>query len=771
MPEHLRIQREVPITERHRRRDARPRFRPGDPRQFGRELAERLEAAKAGLAQDLNGYDNRKLLKIVLRPGEPVPDFSAIPGIDVVSQEDRTVVLAFASDEGVAEFESRLATLARDGTVTRAQLLYAVEDFSHWTPDDRTGTALRDEGVPVQEPFVLDIELWPQERADRRTLMVNRFGEWLQQEGIARLDTLAQPSLVMVRVRCTRNQAALLLTHRDVRTVDLPPRFGIELQMLQTEIGQVPQPAPPPDGAPAIAVLDSGLTTAHPLIRLAVGDSQGFVRPDRRSDDRTPQGHGTFVSGLALYGDVAASLRDGRFAPVLRLFSGKVFKDDGTDQTEFVERSIEEAVEYFVREYGCRVFNLSYGDLNKVYDGRHLRGLAYTLDRLSRALNVLFVTSSGNRLLNDLPQPVRDRYPDYLFEAPGRLLDPGTALNVLTVGGLAQHDATLDAQRHPNQIEHVPIARPGQPSPFTRCGPSVNDAIKPDFVEHAGNVAVDRHGTPRTRGLGVLSFNSGFAAGRPLSEDAGTSYAAPAVANKAARILAELPNASSHLLRALIGAHAKWPQASVDLLNPHDNADGRERLVRAIGYGGIDDEALYQSLDRRVTLIADERIDADRHHFFEVPVPPSWWDGARRERTVTVALAHAPEVRTTRLEYRATKVRFSFVKAETLGEVSAAFRRNRDDGMPERAANRWISSDQRNGGTLQVSRWHFRGPIDRNHLFVVVTRQDSPWSTVTDQPENYALAIVLDDRHRADVNLYAEVRATLQARARARVQL
>jgi hypothetical protein len=136
-----------------------------------------------------------------------------------------------------------------------------------------------------------------------------------------------------------------------------------------------------------------------------------------------------------------------------------------------------------------------------------------------------------------------------------------------------------------------------------------------------------------------------------------------------------------------------------------------------------------------------------------------------------VALAHAPEVRTTRLEYRATKVRFSFVNAETLDEVSAAFRRNRDDGMPERAANRWISSDQRNGGTLQVSRWHFRGPIDRNHLFVVVTRQDSPWSTVTDQPENYALAIVLDDRHRADVNLYAEVRATLQARARARVQL
>ena len=91
--------------------------------------------------------------------------------------------------------------------------------------------------------------------------------------------------------------------------------------------------------------------------------------------------------------------------------------------------------------------------------------------------------------------------------------------------------------------------------------------------------------------------------------------------------------------------------------------------------------------------------------------------------------------------------------------------------MPERSSNRLISSDQRNAGTLQVSRWHFRGPINRNRLFVVVTRQDSPWSTVTDQAESYGLVIVLDDRHHAEVNLYGEVRAMLQARVRARLQV
>ena len=529
-------------------------------------------------------------MKIVLRPGETLPDFESIPGIELVSHEDRLIVLAFATAEGIEEVEARLSTLARDGTVTRKQLLYAIDDFSHWTPEDRTGNALGNEGFPKDEPFILDVELWPQERQDRRSLMLERFREWLDAEGIELLDTLAQPSLVMAKVRCSRKQTeGLLLHHRDVRTVDLPPRIGIELQDLLTDLSNIQPPKLSRENVPAITVLDSGLTTGHPLVSPAVGDAQGFVLPHRNSHDQVPRGHGTFVSGLALYGDVIGALQRSQFVPTLRLFSGKVFKDDGTDQTEFVERSVEKAVEYFLKEYGCRVFNLSYGDLNKVYDGRHLRGLAYTLDYLSRKLHVLFVVSSGNRTLNSLPTPLRERYPDYLFEAENRILDPGTALNAVTVGGLAQYEATLSAQRHPYHIEDVVVAQKDHPSPITRCGPSVNSAIKPDFVDYAGNVAIDRLDNPRTQGLGVVSLNSGYAMGRPFCEDVGSSYAAPLVAHKAARLLAELPGASPNLLRSLLGAHAKWPEACVALLDPNENTEGRKKLLRAIGYGRIDD--------------------------------------------------------------------------------------------------------------------------------------------------------------------------------------
>src|SRR5690606_3429624 len=167
----------------------------------------------------------------------------------------------------------------------------------------------------------------------------------------------------------------------------------------------------------------------------------------------------------------------------------------------------------------CRVFNLSYGDLNKVYGGGHVRGLAYTLDRLTRELNVLFVVSTGNLSLDDLPGDPLASFPGYLLEDNARLVDPATALNAVTVGGVARHEATRHAQRYQHAVEDRPIARSGNPYPLTRSGPSVNGAIKPDFVEHAGNLAVRRNGGGTTdQGLGVVTTNGGFAGGHAFRE-------------------------------------------------------------------------------------------------------------------------------------------------------------------------------------------------------------------------------------------------------------
>jgi hypothetical protein len=769
--EHLRLGREAPLTERHPRRHpgVRP---PTDPRVHGQRLHDRLEAFREQPAPDVGGFDDRRLLKIRLRAGEKAaPDLNVIPGVEIVSQEDETVVLAFASDQGLQEFESRLATLARDGVVTRKELLYVIEDFERWSPEDRTGHALREQGMPHADTFMLDVELWPQERQDRRRALLDSFFGWLTAQGLARLDSVDQPWLVLLRVRCNREQAEQLLNHRDVRTVDLPPRVGVSVELLLTDVNKLPQVEPPPADAPSIGVLDSGIAGSHPVLGAALGDAQGFLPPRRSPDDAEPW-HGTFVSGLALYGDVKESIARGRFTPMLRLFSGKVFNHDGLDQTEFVEKAVEAAVRDLREQYGCRIFNFSYGDLNKVYDGRHLRGLAYTLDRLTRELGVLFVVPTGNLSREDLPDNPREGYPAYLAAEKCRLLDPATALNALTVGGLSLNEATHDAQRHPETIEDHILARASQPFPLTRRGPSINGAIKPEVVEDAGNVALMRTGFRLWhQGLGVVSLSGGFATGSAFREDIGTSCAAPQLAHKAARLLAELPDATPNLLRALIGAHARWPLACEALLNPQGNVEGRSELLNLIGYGKVDDSALHRSLDSVVSLLAEERVGHDSHHFFELPLPASFWAGGRRTREVAVALAYSPAVRTTRLEYRNTRLWFSLVSAVSLDEVTQAFRRNRAEGMGERSNGRWLPNDTRKCGTLQVSRWMFRQALTNNQkIFVVVTRQDAAWSDSRDSEEPYALAVVVGDRENANAALYADMRASLEARATARAR-
>ncbi len=771
--EHLRLEQESPVTDRHRQRGFGVPA-PADPRGHGNALLRSFRAVREVAAnEDLGGFDDRKLLKIRLREGErQLPDFNLIDGLEIVSQEGHEVVLAFATAAALNLVEERLATLARDGRVTRKELLFVIDAFEHWTPEDRKGSALAEQGLPQEGLCTLDVELWPQDLPARRQSTMESFTAFAREQGAEILDRVTSPSLLMVRLRCSREAAEQVLRYRDARTVDLPPRWGLAVGTVTADVNRFPQPAQPGADAPRIAVLDSGLVTGQPLLAPAVGHAQGYVLPHRSPDDADPW-HGTSVAGLALYGDIEAAIEGGGFIPSLFVVSGRVFNHDGDDQTEFVENAVERAVRDLHVEFGCKVFNLSYGDLNKVYDHGHVRGLAYTLDRLTRELGVLFVVSTGNLTLEALPHDPIAAFPGYLLEDHARLLDPATALNAVTVGGIARHEATRGQQVRPHLIDDRPIARAGHPFPLTRSGPSINGAIKPDFVEHAGNLAVVQlTGRTTHRGLGVATTNGGFAGGAAFREEIGTSFAAPAVAHRAAKLLRRVPNASHNLLRALLGAHAGWPSPSVSLLNPNDNAEGREKLTRLVGYGCINDAALEQSLDNVVTLICEEQIGNDRCQFYSVPIPDEFWDGGRRTREVTIALAYSPVVRTTRLDYRMTKLKFSLVLANDLDELSAAFQHNRDEGMPEHGTNRSLPGKVRQAGTLQVARWTFR-QRPRGQLYVVVTRQDATWSDVDEGLEPYALCVTIADRANVQSRLYAQIQALLRARveqrARARV--
>jgi hypothetical protein len=69
----------------------------------------------------------------------------------------------------------------------------------------------------------------------------------------------------------------------------------------------------PPSTAPAVCILDSGATRAHPLIRpgLKSVDQHAYDNAWGVGDSATWNGHGTMMAGVALYGDLEAALTDG----------------------------------------------------------------------------------------------------------------------------------------------------------------------------------------------------------------------------------------------------------------------------------------------------------------------------------------------------------------------------------------------------------------------------------------------------------------------------
>ncbi len=299
---HIRIAREEPLNPKRSHRMFLRRSPPQDPSAHGKTLLNLLHNATEQAKRDIGGFDERLLFKLSVDKGFKPEDIENIPGVEVVSQEDEGVLLAFASEQALDNFEARLSSLAKGETPIRATILYALQNFDSWTEEDRKGWALKQEGLPDKDLFLLDVELWLMAKQPIAEALRVKFEVWLKENGIEKKDVVNQPTLLMYRVQVNRETAALLLHHRDVRTVDLPPNYGLDRRLFSIEIQEIPEIQPPPENAPGVVILDSGLATGHPLLKAAIGDAQGFF--PNGGDAFDGHGHGTHVAGIALYGDI-----------------------------------------------------------------------------------------------------------------------------------------------------------------------------------------------------------------------------------------------------------------------------------------------------------------------------------------------------------------------------------------------------------------------------------------------------------------------------------
>jgi hypothetical protein len=777
--DHLRFARLDPVNQKRKRGRPPPVSPPEDPKAHATKLLEELErtAREAQLCEP--GFDPRLLVKLNVEGIAP-DELTAIGGLQLVSQEKKALVVAFVDEKAKLDFEQRLRMVTRGESPSRKDVLFAIKSFESWHREDRIGPAIEREGFPESEPFLLDVELWALEMPTERSKMVEAFKAWCSAHNVAFLDQLVRESVVLVRVNVTRAGANAFLDYRDVRMVDLPPRVHLDLNLLKVPLQTIAPVGPPPENAPRIGVLDSGAATGHPLLGPAIGDADSFIPGKGAADEN---GHGTMVAGLALYGDVAAAVARKEFVPQLRLVSGRITNEN--NETEgLVEKQLVEAVETFVRDYGCRVFNLSIGNERNPYLSGHIGPWAAIVDELAHLHRVLFVISAGNfEGTEHGPTNWLTGYPEYLLSDDAKIIDPAPALNALTVGSIARHEQSRMAARYPKDPAYRSIAKEDEPSPFTRSGPSIGGAIKPELVEYGGNWHVDaRVHNARPAGdaeIGELSTSWAFfpeLGGNLFAVGAGTSYSAPRVTWLAGMLLRKYPTASANLLRALLVAHARVPDATRLRLGKGHEEEEEERVLRLVGYGRPTPEAALSSTESRVTLIAEGEIQENHCHFYEVPLPTDFLkDPRRRARRITVSLAHTPLVRRTRLDYKGSEFSFRVVREKTAERVFELFKRaepnRKQEKLKKEVGDFRPTSLLRSNGTTQAATWkigQLNADWEQQKLFVVVTRSVPGWATEKVPVEPYALCVVLEDLSQGEVRLYTQIRERVRERARVR---
>jgi hypothetical protein len=265
-----------------------------------------------------------------------------------------------------------------------------------------------------------------------------------------------------------------------------------------------------------IGILDNGIAQIPHLAPWLL-DDKWTVYPEENINPT----HGTFVAGVALYGDYCED-KNWVGHSGFRLFDATVFPDtskEGIDEDELIE-NIKEAIRE--NHENIKIWNLSISIDRQVSDER-FSDFAIALDALQDEYNVLICKSAGNcnNFMSNRPK--------------GRINEGADSVRSLVVGSVAHDKKQFD------------YSEPYNPSPFSRIGPGPEYIIKPEISHYGGNAGIDNNGVLST--TGVKSFSKDGA----LSSSVGTSFSTPRVASLAAGIYQELNEEFDPLLlKALI---------------------------------------------------------------------------------------------------------------------------------------------------------------------------------------------------------------------------
>jgi hypothetical protein len=402
---------------------------------------------------------------------------------------------------------------------------------------------------------------------------------------------------------------------------------------------------PPSRDAPAVCILDTGVTRAHPLLdKVIASEDASAVDPAWGPHDNgggpENMGHGTEMAGLAAYGDLIDPFLSGRSVRLShRLESVKILPPKGANDPELYGAITAQAVTRpeVTAPHRPRVFSLAVTALDERDRGQPtswsaaLDALAFGrifdparqelryLDDPDDGARRLFIVSAGNVAPSKIGADYLDRCD---LEA---VHDPAQAWNAVTVGACTEKSVITD----PDWIGWSAISRPGDLSPWSSTSVTFQDLwpIKPDVVFEGGNVALN--GAEVDCPVPDLCVLSTYY--KPTEKLLVLSYATSAataqVARMAAIIRAEYPAFWPETVRALLVHAARWTPTMKKNIENAQGKRAKARLVRRYGFGACNLERAILSAKDALTLVAQATLRPFQDgrmremHLHELPWP------------------------------------------------------------------------------------------------------------------------------------------------------
>lgn len=292
--------------------------------------------------------------------------------LDITGDE---AMVAFAADTELSEFRRRLEVYGRGPRVvdgierpaTDEVLFDAIVRTRLLDVDDVLSLALRDRLGASVGSLRLDVQCWCPEDEAAAIRVRDDFSRGVANAGgrVIAVDFRPWVGLSLLRVEVAADAVPDLARTRRARSIDLLPQPVLtQPQVLHTTPADLPPVLAPAANAPLVAVIDSGVASAHPLIGPAVRELSAIGIGDVADE----AGHGTFVASLALYGSLepllrtSAAVRAAGWLHSIRVLDG----DTGFPDEMLWETTLLAAIEQ-AADAGARVVNLSLGDRRQPY--------------------------------------------------------------------------------------------------------------------------------------------------------------------------------------------------------------------------------------------------------------------------------------------------------------------------------------------------------------------------------------------------------------------